>query len=77
MQRGLSFFWGRENRVPMQRGTHFAIFDGPFGSPCWAQRGRQKIYKINAFLLMFKMKGAMSGLRMHPEEQNLRNNLRK
>ena len=43
----------------MQRGAHFAIFDVPFGAPCWAQRGRQKIYKIKAFLLIFKMKGTL------------------
>ena len=35
----------------MQRGAHFAIFDVPFGAPCWAQRGRQKIYKIIVFIM--------------------------
>ena len=48
----LVFFFRRG--APMQCGAHFAIFDVPFGFPCWAQRGRQKIYKINAFLLIFK-----------------------
>ena len=53
----LVFFFRRS--APMQRGAHFAFFDVPFGSQCWAQRGRQKIYKINAFLLIFKMKGTL------------------
>ena len=39
----------------MQRGAHFAIFDVPCGAPCWAQRGHQKRYKNNAFLLIFHM----------------------
>ena len=43
----------------MQRGARFAIFDVPFGAPCWAQRGRQRRYKINAFLFIFKMKGTL------------------
>ena len=41
----------------MQRGARFAIFDVPFGAPCWAQQGRQKRYKITVCLLIFKMKG--------------------
>ena len=41
----------------MQRGARFAICDVPSGAPCWAQRGRQKRYKINVFLLILKMKG--------------------
>jgi hypothetical protein len=36
----------------MQRGARFAIFDIPFGAPCWAQRGRQKYGKTNVFLLV-------------------------
>ena len=43
----------------MQRGARFAIFDVPFGAPCWAQRGRQKRYEINVCLLIFKMKGTL------------------
>ena len=43
----------------MQRGTHFAILDVPCGAPCWAQRGRQKRYKTNAFFMIFQMKGML------------------
>ena len=43
----------------MQRGAHFAIFGVPCGAPCWAQRGRQKRYEINAFLMIFQMKGTL------------------
>ena len=43
----------------MQRGARFAIFDVLLGAPCWAQRGRQRRYKINVFLLIFKMKGTL------------------
>ena len=43
----------------MQRGAHFAIFDVPCGAPCWAQQGRQKRYKNNAFLTIFQMKGTL------------------
>ena len=43
----------------MQRGAHFTIFDVPCGAPCWAQRARQKRYEINAFLLIFQMKGTL------------------
>ena len=57
MQRGARFCFRRS--APMQRGAHFAIFDVPFGAPCWAQRGRQKRYKINVFLLIFQMKGTL------------------
>ena len=42
----------------MQRGARFAIFDVPFGAPCWAQGGRPKRYKISAFWLILNMKGA-------------------
>ena len=45
--------------APMQRGAHFAIFDVPCGAPCWAQRGCQKPYKNNSFLLIFQMKGTL------------------
>jgi hypothetical protein len=37
----------------MQRGARFAIFDIPFGAPCWAQRGRQKCGKTNALFIVF------------------------
>ena len=57
MQRGARFFFRRS--APMQRGAHFAIFDVPCGAPCWAQRGRQKRYKNNVFLLIFQMKGTL------------------
>ena len=43
----------------MHRGTRFAIFDVPFGAPCWAQQGRQKRYQISDLLLMFKMNGTL------------------
>ena len=46
----------------MQRGTHFAIFDVPCGAPCWAQQGRQKRYKYNAFLMIFHMKGMLGAV---------------
>ena len=52
-----SFFFRRS--APMQRGARFVIFDVPFGAPCWAQRGRQKRYKINAFLMIFQMSGTL------------------
>lgn len=52
-----SFFFRRS--APMQRGAHFAIFDVPCGAPCWAQQGRQKRYKNNAFLTIFQMKGTL------------------
>ena len=42
----------------MQRGAHFLILDVPFRAPCWAQARRPKHCKINAFLLILKMKGA-------------------
>ena len=58
MQRGARFFFFRRS-APMQRGAHFAIFDVPCGTACWAQRGRQKRYKINAFLLIFQKKGTL------------------
>ena len=53
-----SLFFLRRS-APMQRGAHFAIFDVPCGAPCWAQRGRQKRYKSNAFLMIFQMKGTL------------------
>ena len=56
MQRGARSFFCRN--APMQRGAHFLISDFPFGVLCWAQRGRQKHCKTNAFLLFLKMKGA-------------------
>ena len=43
----------------MQRGAHFAIFDVPCDAPCWAQRARQKRCEINAFLMIFQMKGTL------------------
>ena len=54
----------------MQRGARFAIFDVPFGAPCWAQGGRPKRYKNNVFLLVLKMTG---GHQMDPEEQKMQN----
>ena len=57
MQRGACLFF--RGSTPMQRGTRFGIFYVPFGAPCWAQRGRQKRYKINVCLLSFKMKGRL------------------
>ena len=43
----------------MQRGAHFAILDVPCGALCWAQRGRQKRYKSNAFFMIVQMKGTL------------------
>ena len=57
MQRGARFLLRRS--APMQRGARFEIFDVPFGAPCWAQQGRQKRCKINAFLFIFKMNGTL------------------
>ena len=60
--------------APMQRGARFVILEVPFGVPCWVKSGRQKRYKTNAFLLIFKIKGR----RMRPpEEQNHQNVLEK
>ena len=39
----------------MQRGAHFAILDVPCGALCWAQRGRQKRYKSNAFSILLAL----------------------
>ena len=58
----------------MQRGARFVIFDVPFGAPCWAQRGRQKRYKIIVFFAYFQNEGhARSGHQRDPEEQNMQN----
>ena len=58
----------------MQRGTRFAIFDIPFGAPCWAQRGRQKYGKTNIFVACFhNEEHAGSGHQKNPEEHNLQN----
>ena len=46
----------------MQRGAHFLIFDFPFGVLCWAQRGRRKRYKTNAFLIIFRMKDTLGAI---------------
>ena len=56
MQRGVRFVLHRS--APMQRGAHFSILDIPFRAPCWAQARRPKRFKINAFLLILKTKGA-------------------
>ena len=55
-QRGARFVLRRS--TPVQRGARFSILDIPFRAPCWAQAGRPKHDKINAFLLILKMKGA-------------------
>ena len=60
MQRGARSFFCRN--APMQRGAHFLIFDFPFGVLCWAQRGHQKPYKTNAFLIIFRMKGMLGAI---------------
>ena len=41
----------------MQRGARFVIRKVPFAVPCWVKSGRQKRYKTNAFLLIFKIMG--------------------
>lgn len=60
MQRGARSFFCRN--APMQRGAHFLISDFPFGVLCWAQRGRQKHCKTNAFLIIFRMKGTLGAI---------------
>jgi hypothetical protein len=57
VQRGTRPFFCQS--VPMQRGTRFFIFDVPSGALCWAQRGRRKRCKTNAFLRVFKKKGTL------------------
>ena len=42
----------------MQHGARFVILKVPFGVPCWVKSGRQKCYKSNVFLLIFKIMGA-------------------
>ena len=64
-----SFFFRRS--APMHRGAHFVIFDVPFGAPCWAQRGRQKRYKINVFFFILKMNGALgAATKWIPKKKN-------
>ena len=55
MERGARFVLHRS--APMQRGAHFLILDVPFCALCWAQAGRPKRYKTNAFLPILKIKG--------------------
>ena len=53
----------RSNFFPPERShaawRSFCNFDVPCDAPCWAQRARQKRCEINAFLMIFQMKGTL------------------
>ena len=69
MQRGDRFVLHRSS--PMQRGAQFLILHVPFRALCWAQAVRPKCCKINAFLLVLNVKGAMgAATRRIPKSKN-------
>jgi hypothetical protein len=54
MERGAHFAFS--GSVPMQRGARFEVFDVPLSGPTWPSEGVPNMYKTNAFLYILKIR---------------------